>query len=89
MGDQIFIQVRFTQNTDYGTYSDALYFTPEEYATKTVSDFNLLKKQRIDNFINTVKNPLPQVEPTKEELQKYANSLQSQLDEIKLRIVSK
>ncbi len=86
--EQIFIQIRFSVDTEVGNYSDALYFTEPEYFSKTRADIDALKQQRINNFVTLVKTPAPIVpDPTKEELQKIADSLQIQLDEINKKLI--
>ena len=82
--DQILIQVRFTENAAKGTYSDALYFTQEEYATKSEADIQALKDARVAAFEAIVKAPA--VEPTKEQLELEASDLQSRLDEVNQKI---
>lgn len=84
--DQIFIQVRFREETPHGQYNDALYFTPEEYDKVEQETIDILKQERIDNWIYAVTHPAPYVEPTLEELKFMEVELTMQLDEIKTKI---
>ncbi len=86
MADQIFIQVRFKEQTEAGEYNDALYFTQAEYATKTANDISALKTTRVNNFVTAVKNPPILPPPTVDELNKVLKSLEDQVLEIKDQI---
>ncbi len=85
MGEQIFIQVRFTEDVNINgnvlSYNDALYFTQEEYAAKSEFDIQVLKQQRIDNYVAAVTNPTSVDTPelTVEDLQKTKENLEGQL----------
>ena len=87
--NQIFIQVRFSEQTKYGEYQDALYYTEDEYAKLTEEDITAAKQARIDNWIQVVENPPIVVKPTKEELQAQETELQKQLTEIQEQIATK
>lgn len=89
MSEQVFIQVRFKESTVVGEYSDALYFTQAEYASKQQSEIDSLKQARTTNWVNVVKNPPPFVEPTKAELQAQKAELQKQIAELDIKIGSK
>lgn len=62
MADQIRVQVLFTEEVDINgnviPFTDALYFTPEEYEQKTQEEIQSLKQERIDNFVEAVINPV-------------------------------
>lgn len=72
------VQILFTEDTQYGEYTDALYFTPEEYLLKTQADLDILKQQRVSGYVNAIKNAPAPVEPTKEELQAQIVSIDEQ-----------
>ena len=79
--DKVKVQVIFDEPTQYGTFTDALYFSPSEYATKSQAEINALKKERVDNFVARVteaSNAEP-VEPTKEELIEQEKQLEESL----------
>ena len=86
--EQKFIQIKFQEDTPYGAFCDALYFTESEYATKTQSDIDALKTERCNNYIATIENAknAPVVEPTKEELEANKVSLLTQIAEIEAQI---
>lgn len=43
MSETVMVQVRFTEATETGEYSDALYFTQAEYAAKQRTEIDALK----------------------------------------------
>lgn len=98
MSQQIKVQVLFTEETAHGSFTDALYFTQEEFATKTQGDIDALKTERVNNYVTAIdeaKNA-PVVEPTKEQLeaeklqlQQSVAQLQAQLVEIDAKITTK
>lgn len=73
-------RVVFTVDTKYGQYCDALYFP--QNATPTQEEIDVMKKERVDNWINIIKNPPKIVTLTKEELQKEIIDIQSQIDQL-------
>jgi hypothetical protein len=71
------VQVVFTEYTNVGTYTDAIYFTQDAFAKLKQEDLDTIKKARVDAWVERIKNPPPPVEPTAEELDKQAVALQS------------
>ncbi len=61
--DQISVQVRFTIDN----FSDALYFTMDEWANVTDDQIETMKKERYTNWKNSIDNP-PQADPPVEDL---------------------
>ena len=59
------VVIRFTVREDDHEYSDALYFTPAEYAALTEADIEAMQRQRFDNWLAIV--TAPPREPTDEE----------------------
>lgn len=73
------VQVRFTVVDGDHTYSDALYFTPAEFASLTPEQLMARKVERFQNWKAIVTAP-PRV-PTQEEIQAQIAALtQQQLD---------
>lgn len=66
MSEQINIQIVFEELVEFNgsktNFRDAIWFTKEEYDSKTEEEINVLKKERINNWINTMKNPVVQKE---------------------------
>jgi len=89
MEEKIFIQVRFKDKTSHGEYNDALYFTQEEHAKTEQKEIDKLKQERVDNWVYLLEHPTPYVEPTEEELTKYKEELQRQIDEVTAQIEAK
>jgi hypothetical protein len=73
------IQVRFSEDTEVGRFSDTLFFTEDEFAQKTQADIDALAQARIDAHVDRIKNPPAPVEPTLEELQEQKANLEAQL----------
>ncbi len=62
------IQVLIQEETPYGQFNDALYFTQEEFATKTNAEIESAIQERVDNFINVIENPVePEIVPNPNE----------------------
>jgi hypothetical protein len=58
MVDKVQIQILFTKETVDGiSFTDALYFSPEEYATLSEEQIEALKQERFDKWIYSVNNP--------------------------------
>ena len=83
------IQVRFSEQTKYGTFTDALYFTQEEYAAISPEDINAQIQDRVANYIATVEAPGQNVQPSKAELQAAKAELETQLVELNDKISKK
>lgn len=73
------VQIRFTVTDGDHTYSDALYFTPAEYAAKTPEEIEAMKLERFERWKAVV--TAPPRELTEEDKQAQIASLtQQQLD---------
>jgi len=57
------VKINFTKSNETYSFSDALHFTQEEYATLTEQDIENLKQQRFDNWYAIITYV-----PTEEEL---------------------
>jgi hypothetical protein len=53
------VQVRFSTETEFGRYQDALYYPPEVYAAKDVSEIEAEAQARVDAWEEVMKNPPP------------------------------
>lgn len=84
--DEVFVQVRFSKETKFGTFQDALYFTEDEYAIKTQDEINTLKEERVANYIDKIENAPPPVELTKEQLISFKEELLRQVAEVEEKI---
>lgn len=78
---EVRIQVIFRTDTSKGTYQDALWFTQEEYDKVTPEEIEVMKQERIDNWLSVVSTPPS--EPAKEE---RLDRIQSEIDDCTLRI---
>lgn len=84
--DQIQVQVLFSEETQYGTFTDALYYSIDEWPI----DDGILKTEkgaRVQNYTDSVRNAPPPPPPTKEDLQKQIVEVAKQITEIALRAV--
>jgi hypothetical protein len=88
MSEQVRIQVLFSEETKHGNYTDALYFTLEEYQNLDKKDLELMKKDRIKNYEKIVADAAKKTppEPKIEELQATAEGLKQQLENINEKI---
>ena len=77
MQEQVKIQIRYWEDTQYGRFCDALYFTQDEYVKTEQKDIDAEKQRRLDNWIAIVSKP--PVEPTKEQLEADLVALQNEL----------
>lgn len=80
--DEVFVQLRFKEQTEVGEYNDAIYFSEVAWANRDQAAIDAEKAQRVANFVEAVKNPPPPVEPTKEELEFQKVELEKQIEEI-------
>ena len=45
------IQVNFSEETAYGEYADALYYTEEEYKKVTPAELKIAMRDRVDKWL--------------------------------------
>jgi len=50
------VQVNFQADTEFGQYSDAIYYTMVEWDALTDEQLEIDKKERVDNFVSSIKN---------------------------------
>jgi hypothetical protein len=78
MADTIMIQLTYTEETDFGTFIDSIYFTPEEYDIVSKEEITKQKKIRLDSWIAHHEYP-NQVVPTVEDCKYIIDSLLNEL----------
>lgn len=83
--DQLNIQIIFKEQTKYGEYCDALYFTQEQYSNMKQEDIDVLKKERVDNWIKVIETPTVEIEPTQETLESEKMAIEEQINSLQLR----
>lgn len=89
MSFEIKIQVLFSEETGFGTYTDALYFTEEEFKIISEKTIDSLIQERVDAWVNEGNHTSPLPEPTKEDLLNSLQAIEAQkmeLDSIKIQI---
>lgn len=78
----VMIQVRYSEDVVVNgmktTYSDALYYAPEQYQKLAQEDIDKVKADRIAVWKDAVEHPVAPVEVTKEEIQAQLNSIEDQ-----------
>ena len=84
-----YIQIRIRENTEVGQFSDALYFTEDEFNNLDPKDLELMVQERVNNWITAINTPSIPIEVTKEQLQEQAIELQRQLEDIQWKISEK
>lgn len=89
MSQTVLVQVKFEEETPYGTYRDALYYDLAEFNLKSQKEIDADAKVRIDAYIFAVENPLPPPEYTKEELQAQLDDVAAQQIEINVALEKK
>ena len=77
--EKIRIQHQFSRTTQFGEFTDALYFTPEEYELTSKETINALKDERVNAYLNAVQNAPAPVEPSKSELEAERADLQARI----------
>lgn len=87
--DEVFVQLRFKEQTEVGEYNDALYFSEDAWAERDQGAIDDEKKNRVNSFVDAVKNPPPPHDPTLDELLLTKDDLQKQLVEVELKIAEK
>lgn len=61
MSEQVFVQIRFTVQTEYGEYSDALYYSLNDYDLTSQEDIENAKQARVDAWVSYILNPPQEV----------------------------
>lgn len=71
-------------------FTDAIYMSEDEALTLTTNDLQAMADERHAAYLQVIEDAkdIVQVEPTKEELEKYKAELQAQLDEVQAKIDS-
>ena len=82
-----YIQVRIKQDTEVGQFNDSLYYTPEQWFNATTSEIDAKKQERVDNWVNIVKNPPIYVPPTKVELNELKKQLEGKIQDINFQLL--
>jgi hypothetical protein len=88
--------VKFKRTTECGEYCDALCFSKERYDAIKQSEIDSMIDERVNRWVDLMKNPPPQTEPTAEEIQQNIDiktqeiaELQAKKDSIILRVLNK
>jgi hypothetical protein len=89
MSDQILVQVRFKVQTEQGEYNDALYYPLDVYQSMDKKVIEDEKAQRVSNWVQSIKNPPVQDEPTKQQLEESKAMLVEQISQLDTQIASK
>lgn len=77
------IQVLIKQETPYGNFSDALYFTADEFAALDDTALQAAKQARVDGWVAVVTASAPEpVTPTSDALLEEAVELRTRLESI-------
>ena len=86
--DEIRVQIKFKENTKYGIFTDALYFTQAEFDALTIDDLKVKKKEHTDKWVYFVETESKKESPppTEEELLAQQAELQAQLDAINAQL---
>lgn len=89
MEETIMIQVRFKEKVKVKgmtlEYSDAIYYTEEQYAKLDKEAHEATKQARVDNWKSTIENPPEVKEPTKEDMEAEIAALEEQKASLEAR----
>lgn len=83
--DDIKIQIRFKEQTEKGEYSDALYFSEEEYNSIAQKRLQELKQQRIDAWVEKVNKQSKSRELTEDEISNAILDIDKQKEELDIQ----
>lgn len=75
MSETYNIQIAFERETEYGTFSDALNFTVDEFFNETPETIKAAQDQRVANWIDFITNPPQLPEPTEEQKQRFLDQI--------------
>ena len=70
-------------------YNGTVNYTPEEYEVVKAEDLALAKQKPADDWLYSVKNPPPYVEPTKEQLEAELAEKQAEVNRLTEQINTK
>lgn len=81
------VEVRFTISEGDFTYSDALYFSPEEYAQLSGAMLQSLQRARFDSWKSSILTARA-VEPTKADMQGRLDAIAAEKETLEAQEVS-
>lgn len=79
MPETVRVQVLFTEETPHGTYTDALYYTPEEFDALKDADKDAAKQARVAAYVDKIVNAPPPKEYSKDEWQATVDKIAADL----------
>ncbi len=88
MSDRIFIQRCFTEEKDGIRLDDAIILLDVDYGKLSEEQIVVIKKERLDKFVDSIQHPPVKVEPTKSEKIASLDKDIAALDEQKAALVS-
>lgn len=77
-----YVQVRIDAGTEYGRFSDAIYYSAAEFEVLTEEQVQAAKQERIDAWVAFQAKPSVAVEPSVEVLLVMKEELTKQLEEV-------
>lgn len=85
--DEIYIHLKFNVETKFGKFTDSLLIPLDEYNNIDKNIIELKKQERVNNFIYLMENPVPEREPSKEDIENELQMLHIMESELVLRKV--
>lgn len=85
--DEIFIQIRFSKETEFGEFNEALYYSLDDYASLNQKDIEIAKQERVDGWIENLRNPPPVPEATKEDILTQLDVLEAEKAELHVQLL--
>jgi len=81
----VMVQVKFTEETPQGRFCDALYLTPEQYASMSQQDVDALKAERVNNWKAVVTAVPVEVVKTQEDIEAEIKAIDEQIVQLDQR----
>lgn len=79
---ELTVQVNFERETEFGRYADALYFSPMEIAAMTQEELDVLVDERVNSWVDKMRNPVVLPEPTEEQREAYRQTLLAEKEKL-------
>jgi predicted transcriptional regulator len=91
------IQVNVCEETEHGKFQSAIYFTPDEFLSKTEQEISDLTKNHVENWVHAVSDSkivstqevsVETLQEEKANLEQQKQDLQNKIQEIESKIIS-
>ena len=88
--DNVRIQVLVTEDTEFGPFQDALYFTPEEFEDLSEKALTDLKTERVEKWVENIETASARdYTPSVEDLEVEKANLEARIQELDNMLLTK